>query len=165
TLSTTGLSGLPNAKTFLLPHGGTVSAPRIEVEGPLANATAARFPGGPIEPTGNPLLSGVGPGAWTERPDVADLEYFSGLPRIVPLRAAPGYTVAAEDPDPRGMAVVGADGASGGRVVELWIDKSETMIRYLEVATNGGRTVLVPAPLADVQGENGKVYVHTILGG
>lgn len=164
TLRSPGLSGLPDPKTFLLSHGGTVVAPRPEVEAPPANATAARFPGGPIEPVGHPLLSGVGPAAYTDRPDVADLEYFSGEPRIVPLHAAPGYSLAAEDPDPRGMPVVGADGATGGTVSEVWIDKTETMIRYLQVATNGGRSVLLPAPLADVQGEKGRVHVTAITG-
>ena len=93
------------------------------------------------------MLDGVGPGAWAERADVPDLTP-DGEPKIVPLRVAGAYGVAHQDPDPRGMPVLGADGAAGGTVTDLWVDKSEMMFRYLEVEVAGGRHVLLPMNFA-----------------
>ena len=53
-------------------------------------------------------------------------------PRIVPMRVATSYAPASRDPDPRGMPVVGCDGAIGGTVVDIWVDRSEALARYLE---------------------------------
>ena len=57
------------------------------------------------------------------------------------------------DPDPRGMSVVGADGSVAGTVRDLWVDRSEVVIRYLEVevaapASAGARHVLLPVNFA-----------------
>ena len=57
-----------------------------------------------------------------------------GAPRIVPLRAAPGFEVSHADPDPRGLPVIGADGRVAGTVVDVWVDRAEVLFRYLEVA-------------------------------
>ena len=45
----------------------------------------------------------------------------------------PHYTVASGDPDPRGMTVIGADGKVAGTVTDIWVDRAEHLIRYLEV--------------------------------
>ena len=60
---------IPPKKTFVLPHGhGTVDAPNFKRdERPLSARRIAPAPGYPIEPVGNPLLAGVGPGSWAER--------------------------------------------------------------------------------------------------
>ena len=92
----------------------------------------------------------MGPGSWSDRADVADLSY-EGLPKIVPLRAAPGFGVARQDVDPRGLPVLGDDGAEGGRVVDLWVDRSEMLFRYLELEVEGGARVLLPMNFARVQ--------------
>ena len=66
----------------------------------------------------------------------------------MPLRVATDFSVEHPDPDPRGMNVVGADGAVGGVVRDLWVDRSEALIRYLEVevpAAGGARRVLLPS--------------------
>ena len=55
---------------------------------------------------------------WANRPDVPDLT-LEDTPRIVPLRVATEFSVASQDPDPRGMTVIGADGRPGGTVAEL----------------------------------------------
>ena len=55
----------------------------------------------------------------------------------------------------------------GGTISDVWFDRSEQFIRYYEVLTTpalGGRKVLVPAPLADVQPRNEIVSVPSILG-
>jgi photosynthetic reaction center H subunit len=102
--------------------------------------------GAPLEPIGNPLTAGIGPGAWADRSDKPDLT-MKGTPRIVPMRVATDFYVAHEDPDPRGLDVKGMDGVVGGKVVELWVDRSEPCLRYLEISVAGADGVrLVPVP-------------------
>ena len=101
-----------------------------------------------------------------ERRDVPDLT-LGGAPKLVPLRAAPGFYVDPEDPNPVGMAVVGADGAKGGVICDIWVDQSEHLIRYYEVETGEKgqkRNVLLPANLARVVGAAREVRVKSILG-
>ena len=117
--------------------------------------------GAPLEPVGNPLLAGVGPGAWANRADVPDAD-LHGQPKIVPLRAAAGHGVAAKDTDPRGLSVIGADGAVAGKVVDLWIDRMEMLFRYMEVEVAGsGQRVLLPMTFSRVKRDG--VHVHALL--
>ena len=117
--------------------------------------------GAPIEPTGNPLLAGVGPGSWANRADVPD-HTPEGEAKIVPLRTQPEYGVATQDNDPRGLPVLGDDDEVAGTVNELWMDRSEMMFRYIEVKLNdSGRTVMLPVPFARITNEH--VKVHAIL--
>ncbi len=111
--------------------------------------------GAPLEPIGNPLTAGIGPGAWAERADRPDLT-MKGANRIVPMRVATDFFVAHEDPDPRGLEVRGMDGVVGGTVVELWVDRSEPCLRYLEVELNadGGRR-LMPVPFIRIPRPSG----------
>ena len=64
------------------------------------------------------------------------------------------------------MTVVGCDGVAGGTVRELWVDRSEPQIRYLEVATGSGRgkPCLVPMTLAIVHGDRRQVAVSSVTG-
>jgi photosynthetic reaction center H subunit len=161
-----GFPGVPPPKTYVLAHGqGTVSVPAPWVAGkrPPLNAKPA-FPFGrePLVPVGNPLLAGVGPGSWNNRPDRPDLTW-DNLPKIVPLRVSGGHQLAAEDPDPRGKGIYGADEQRGGTVTDLWVDRAEEVFRYLEVEVAGGRRVLVPLNFAYVSGD-GTVSVPSILG-
>lgn len=163
----TGLSGLPSTKTFRLPHGGTISAPRNEPYEPLPMSTSAGFIGAPIEPLGDGMLSGLGPAAYANRADVPDRQFFDGTPRIVPLRLDNELGLAREDYDPRGMIIVGADDEVAGTISDVWVDRSEGVVRYLEVALVadlGGRRVLVPMPMCDIQGHHGRVKVQLIMG-
>ncbi|MEI8147023.1 MAG: photosynthetic reaction center subunit H, partial [Alphaproteobacteria bacterium] len=116
--------------------------------------------GAPIEPTGNPMRDGVGPASYAERMDEPDMTHH-GEVKIVPLRAAHGYSVCAEDPDPRGMPVVACDGKEAGKIVDIWVDQSEHVVRYLEVAA-GMRNVLLPITFAIVKSEPRFVYVNAI---
>ncbi len=132
--------------------------------------TIAPTPGGsvaagtPIEPVGDPLLSGLGPAAFADRADHPDLTVH-GEPKIVPMRVAPNFYVEPRDPDPRGMAMLGADDAVAGTVVDLWVDRSEPQIRYFEVALAGGESnVLVPYNVCRVHARRGTVRTKAILG-
>lgn len=145
---------LPKAKTYKLPHGrGSVSFPSAEQESrDLALAATARTPGSPFVPTGDAMKDGVGPASWAERQDVADLT-LEGENRIVPYRVAKGYTVEENDVDPRGLPVLAGDGKKVGTVSDLWVDRSEAIIRYYEVALDGDlpKRVLVPVPFSVVR--------------
>ncbi len=152
----------PAPKTYLLPHGGQVSVPDGKPEGrPIALQPAYRSSGSPMEPTGNPMLDGVGPGSWAQRADVPDLTW-DGHPKIVPLRVATSFDVSSGDRDPRGLPVIGADDKEAGTVRELWVDQSEHMFRYFEVELNGGQgTVLLPINFSRIRRD--MVKVHSIL--
>jgi photosynthetic reaction center H subunit len=152
-------------KTFLLHSGATVVAPSGRREARLFHAKrTGRAPGLPLEPIGDPLHAAVGPGAYAQRAKTPDLLLHGGA-KIAPLRASPGFFVDPQGPDPVGMAVVGADGVQAGVVSDLWIDRAEYMVRYLEVALTGTASrVLVPMPMAVVSKARQTVTVNAVLG-
>ncbi|MBO3761739.1 photosynthetic reaction center subunit H [Ciceribacter sp. L1K22] len=160
---------VPPKKTFVLPHGqGTKQVPDfVRDTRPLAARRVAPAAGYPIEPVGNPLLAGVGPGSWAERAEKPDMTAH-GDARIVPLRVAEGFAIAEGETDPRGLAVVACDRRQAGTVTDVWVDRSEHLIRYYEVQTGtgeGARTVLVPNNFVVVQGARGggrQLYLHAI---
>ncbi len=140
-----GFPPTPTPKGFVMPDGSLLLKPGPEHRQPLTRfARAGKFQGAPIIPTGEPLTAGIGPGAWAERHDVPDLTFDDGQPKIVPLRVAPDFFLAWEDPDIRGYGVVGADDLVAGTIVEAWIDRSEVVVRYVEVELSGGHRVLLP---------------------
>ena len=157
-----GFPNLPKPKMFLLAHGGVVYAPRVETPRPVLARPTEAWPGAPLVPTGNPMLDGVGPAAYAERADEPDVMFDDGLPRIVPLRADPAFFLAAEDPDPRGMVMVGADGAAAGVVGEVWVNRTETIVRYLEVDVAGVGPVLAPMNLVQIDAVGRRVTVRAI---
>ena len=88
-----------------------------------------------------------------------------GAPKIVPLRVATDFSLQPRDPDPRGKQVVGADGVIGGTVKDVWVDRSEPQIRYLELevaAPAGARRVLLPINMARIRRR--EVTVSSLLG-
>ena len=140
-----GFPAVPSPKTFIMPHGlPPILAPRVEAPEVFNGVPSGRFPGAPFEPIGDPMLAAMGPGAYANRMDVPDLAWDDGLPKIVPLRAAPAFFLAWEDPDVIGHEVYGLDGVMAGRVVDAWIDRSEVVIRYLEVELGSAHRVLLP---------------------
>jgi photosynthetic reaction center H subunit len=160
-----GFPRVPAPKTFKLRGGGTYQAPPGNPESREIHAQAAQpWPGSPQQPSGDPMLDAVGPASYAEREDKPDLT-IDGEPMIVPLRVAAGYSVAEEDPDPRGMDVVAADGVSAGTVKDVWVDRAEPQIRFLEVAlaAAAGRTVLLPIGFARINGRRRRVNVVSIL--
>lgn len=157
-----GVFAAATPKTFHMPFGrGTVTTPtkgREKVD--IAGARTFRSPGAPYYPTGNPLVDGIGPAAWADRAKHTDLD-AEGRARIVPIGAADHISVHANDSDPRGMSVIGADGAVAGTVTDLWVDRAEHVIRYLEVDT-GAMKVLAPMGMAKVKGRNRQVVIDAI---
>jgi len=165
-----GFPAMPAAKTYLLPHGGTQTAPRKEKDDrALAARPVARFPGAPLTPVGDAMLAGVGPGAWAQRADTPDLT-IGGHSRIVPLRVAGDFHLEPRDPDPRGMQVLGSDNVAGGKVKDVWIDRSESLVRYLEVEISGpaadglGNTILLPVNFSKIDMSRRVVRVRSVLG-
>lgn len=149
-----GFPPIPSPKTFRLPHGGTVTAPRVEAPSGAGAATpSAPWPGAPLIPVADPMVHGVGPAAYAQRAEMPDLT-LEGEHRIVPLRVDGHHHVAEEDLDPRGMPVFGTDRLVAGTVSDVWIDRSEMVIRYLEVTVPmegaPARQVLLPMTLAKV---------------
>jgi photosynthetic reaction center H subunit len=159
--------GIPKPKTFLLANGETRIAPRDEVSIPVTTAApVGGWPGAPLSPIGDPMLAAVGPGAYAHRHDVPEHMFGSGEVMIVPLSADPTFMLAAEDPDPRGMTVIGGDGKVAGTVCDVWIDRSEVIVRFLEVAVpvvGGVHHVLVPKPIANIDAGRRQVKVRDIL--
>lgn len=159
----------PPPKTYKLPHGrGTIE----RSYGPadtrdLALKRSAPWGGSPFLPTGDPMQDGVGPASYAMREDVTDLT-DDGRDRISPFRLNAEYYVPEQDFDPRGHPIVGKDGVIGGTVVDLWVDRSEAVIRYFEVEVEGSdgakSKVLVPVPFCTLSKAKKRVTVEAVLG-
>lgn len=150
------LFSVPEPKTFLLPHGGSVTAPGPNNERkdlPLARTNAGQ--GFPFEPTGNAMIDGVGPASYVLRQDAPELDAH-GHPKLRPMRLAEGFAISAGR-DPRGMAVIANDRVRVGTVSDLWVDVPEQLIRYLEVDLGAAGKRLVPMTLARITAEGVKV--------
>jgi photosynthetic reaction center H subunit len=158
--TSTGFIGMPTPKVYKTTDGTEHHAPSSKGSPQTLNAQPAnRFNGAPLEPTGNPLLAGVGPGAWADRADKPELTTH-GHPLIAPLRAASNFAVSPKDINPVGLPVIGADGHTGGTVVDIWLDKAEMMFRLLEIEVktkSGARRVLVPINFARISKHGVKV--------
>ncbi len=164
---TPGWFALPDKKVFRLYHGGEVTSPQSvtleEKERPIKAVPASHFGGSPLIPTGNPMLDGVGPASWVQRSNTPDLT-VEGLTRIAPLRVANDHTIDEHDRDPRGFKVFGADGEFAGTVRDVWVDRSEVTVRYLEVEIKGGKRVLLPITFSKINQGKGTIKVESILG-
>ena len=164
-----GFPNPPPPKVFIKHHHEDEGIPpRRERDLTGIVAPAENWPGAPFVPLGDPMQDGVGSASYAQRADVPDLTFDDQLPKIVPLRVANGYYLAPEDPDPRGMEVVGADGIVAGTVHEVWVDRSETFIRLLEVDVAPflgvpQRRVLVPTQLVRIDPKRRRVTVKSAL--
>lgn len=168
-----GVVWLAEPKAFKMVDGSVHYAPdpsRADTRA-IAAEPIGPYPGAPLTPTGDPMKDGVGPAAWAERADKPDLTY-DGRPKIVPMREDNEFSIADGDPDPRGFDVVGADGLIAGVVSDVWVDRSEFMIRYLEVEFLAPestpdqpvtRRVLFPMNFATVDGKRQQVTTFALL--
>ena len=156
---------IPTPKIFTRASGETIEAPNFKPDlRPLNARKVEPWPGAPIEPVGNPLLAGVGPGAYAERADHVE-QTHDGRDLIVPIRVATNYAVPAEGISPQGFAVVGADGAVAGAISDLWVDRGEVVLRYYEVAlADGPKSVLLPVTFCKVDFKRKQIKVQALLG-
>jgi photosynthetic reaction center H subunit len=162
--TTPGLVGMPTPKVYKTADGHEYHAPSNKQSPQVLKAQPRnRFNGAPLEPTGNPMLDGVGPGSYADRADRPELT-MHGDPLLAPLRAAKDFSVSRKDTNPIGLPVVGADHKVAGKVVDMWLDKAEMMFRHIEIevpTSSGGRRVLLPINFARI-GRN-QVSVKAIL--
>ena len=151
---------MPDPKTFLLADGRTVQAPSYAGEDArdLRLEPTGATPGSPFAPSGDPMVDGVGPASYALRRDEPELS-LDGKPKIVPLRVAADFSVAEQDEDPRGMPVVAICGGVAGIITDLWVDRAESHLRYLEVEpAAGGSRLLLPVPFSTISGGAVRVY-------
>ena len=157
---------VPKDKTFNLPHGRgelTVPSGQRGDRDDLALERTGFAAGSPYEPTGNPMIDGVGPASWAPRNDYPELDAH-GHVKIKPLSMLEDFKVSAGI-DPRGKAVVAGDGEVIGRVIDMWVDVPEQYVRYLTVDLNpegSGQIRLIPANFARIKRD--RVSVRSIYG-
>ncbi len=157
---------VPKDKTFHLRDGrGTLTVPSGQRgdRDNLALAQTSMAAGSPFEPTGNPMIDGVGPASWAPRADHAELDAH-GHAKIQPMSKLEDFAVSAGT-DPRGKPVVAGDGEVVGRVIDMWIDVPEQYVRYLTVDLNpegSGKTCLIPANFARIKSD--RIKVRSIYG-
>jgi photosynthetic reaction center H subunit len=161
-----GFPAFPGLKTFKTAHGTRTVPSYGNDRRAVALAPVGAWPGAPQQPTGNPLIDGVGPASWADREDTPELS-LEGVPAIVPMRAVTAVSIDAEDPDPRGMSVIAGDGRVAGVVKDIWVDRAEIIIRYLEVEVGGlpegSNTRLVPMTMARVSRRRRAVVVRSVF--
>lgn len=161
-----GLFPVPDDKTFKLPHGrGDVTVPSGQTteRKDLALRKTAAGNGFPFEPTGDPMIDGVGPASWAPRRDAPELD-GKGHPKIIPMAATEHFHVSAGR-DPRGLPVQAGDLEIVGTIVDMWIDEPEQLVRYLEIKLDpawGEGTRLVPMTLTRIKSD--RVKIHSIFG-
>jgi photosynthetic reaction center H subunit len=145
-----GFLFIPAPKIFRLSDGSIIKAPTLQPDARPLNAVKTEpWPGAPFEPIGDPLLAGVGPGSYAIRPDFPAKTY-DGHDLIAPMRVATNFAVAPEDGNPIGFTVIAADRKAAGTIKDIWVDRSETILRYYEIALESGRSALVPVHFTDV---------------
>lgn len=155
-----GYPPLPNPKTFVLLDGRTVQAPRSDEPEPTFEAAPVfGFIGSPLEPLGNPMLSGTGPAAYALRSDKPEPLHEDGTNRMMPLRVATDHSLDEESPPVIGWPVIGADMVTAGTVQDLWVDRADCMVRYYEVKLESGAVVLVPVQVITLNEGQGYLRV------
>ena len=162
-----GIFPTPKDKTFHLRDGRgelTVPSGQNADRSKLALAQSSNSAGSPYVPTGDPMADGVGPAAWAPRRDIPELDAH-GHVKIRPMASLDDFHVSAGR-DPRGLAVVGGDREVVGRVIDMWVDVPEQMVRYLTVDLNpegSGKTRLIPMNMAKISSDRVTVrslYAH-----
>jgi photosynthetic reaction center H subunit len=143
-----GLFPAPEPKVFDLPHGqGSRTVADNKPERELALRQTEIWNGAPFEPTGDPMVDGVGPAARADRADKPDLTSH-GTIKIRPLKSLTECNLAIPKNDPCAMPVIVGDGMVAGTVHDLWVDRFAQLIRYIEVDVTGAGKRLLPMTLA-----------------
>jgi len=152
---------LPRQKTFKLPHGqGEYTVPNDDPvdDRPLAMVQIPQSAGSPFEPTGDPMIDGVGPAAWAMRKDEPELDGH-GHAKIKPMRVLDDFFVVSSR-DARGLPVQAHYGDVVGKISDLWVDVPEQLVRYLEIEMEGGEKRLAPMQLVRVKSD--RISVHSL---
>ena len=155
---------IPTPKTFLRGDGKEFQAPNFEADMRKPNATkVAVWPGAPLTPNGDPMLAGVGPGAYAMRVDTPE-KMHDGRDLIAPLRVATNFAVSSEDQNPIGMEVVAADRGVVGVIKDIWVDRAKALSAFTgRVERRGGRRPSCQRPSQNVDGSQRRVQVDAIL--
>jgi len=160
---------LPKDKTFLLRDGRgelTVPSNARGDRNDLALERTGVTQGLPFVPTGDAMVDGVGPASWAPRRDVAELDGH-GHVKIKPMSKIEDFQISAGI-DPRGKVVQTADGEVVGRIIDMWIDVPEQMVRYLTIDLNPegtGQTRLIPMNFARIRRDRVQIkslYEHNM---
>ena len=159
----------PRDKSFILAHGlGLVYKPgkrEYEVPNPAARRVSP-YAGAPIEPTGNPLVDGVGPASWVQPPRCPRHDVGGQRPRSCRWSTATASRSRGRTARPIGMPVFGCDDRMAGVCTNVWVDQSERLIRYFEVRTMGDAgaraSVTVPMAMAQVNQRRGTIKVDAV---
>ncbi|PPQ27838.1 photosynthetic reaction center subunit H [Rhodopila globiformis] len=163
-----GFPPMPAPKTFILTHNqGTVTVPRAvpraEIE--YKAEPCAAWPGAPHEPVGpNKMLSGAGPSGYALRFDTPEPTFDTGVPRMAPMRVATDHVFDEDGPNPIGYDLVGFDGIVAGKITDAWVDREESLVRYLEAKLTNDKSILVPMPLSRVKDSTGQVLLASLKG-
>ena len=159
-----GFLFIPQPKTFRLANGDVIKAPRFEERHISISAEKVEpWPGSPIQPKGDPLKANVGPGAYNLRPD-KPYNALGGQDLVQPLRAAKHFALSPEGGNPIGLPVVGADTNVGGKIKDIWVDISESVVRYYEVElADGTGSIILPVYFGDVQWSKRRVVVKALF--
>lgn len=152
---------LPAAKTFRMPGDrADITVPNDKAERPVAMERAFGFTGTPFDPTGDPMVDGVGPASWADRADEPEIDAH-GHAKIQPMRILDGFFVPSGQKDPRGIDVIACDGQTVGTVKEMWVDVPEQMIRYYEIDLGEAGVRLIPKDLSRITRAGLKVHSLT----
>jgi photosynthetic reaction center H subunit len=155
---------VPEDKTFILRGGhGTYTCPSGQKaeRTDLALERTSTAGGFPMEPTGNPLIDGVGPASWQNRADVPEADAH-GHAKIVPMASRDDHVITA-GVDPKGMPVISGDRYKVGTVTDVWVDVPEALVRYIEFEmADGSGKRLIPMTMAILKRD--RVIVRSLYG-
>ncbi len=157
----------PGPKTYETFHDGLVTLPNNRPLRKLALEPLFFFPGAPLTPTGDPMVDAVGPASFAQRA-TTPLLTWNGEALVRPLRdVAQHWSIDKNDPDPRGMLVFGADKRLAGEVVDVWIDQTTMIIRYLEVALawDTADHVMLPMAMTWINGPKRRISTRAVMAG
>ena len=163
---------LPKDKTFLLRDGrGSVTYPQEAYRNDRSDLAMERTSvaaGSPYVPTGDPMVDGIGPAAWANRRDLPEVDGH-GHPKIRPMSTVDDFVISAGI-DPRGLVVEAGDKEIVGRIIDIWVDVPEQLVRYLVVDLNpegSGKVRLIPMGFARIRRNRVQVrslYAHNFEG-
>lgn len=152
---------LPRTKTFKLPHDrGERTFPNDEKQDDrhIALEQMPMSAGSPFEPTGDPMVDGVGPASWAMRRDEPELDGH-GHVKIRPMAQLGEFSVVGGR-DARGLPVQAHDGQVIGTICDLWIDVPEQLVRYLEIDLGEAGRRMAPIQLVKIKRD--RVSVHSL---